>query len=126
MKVKMTDSANETKTLQMLVKNEWVVDSISSLGSGYFSFLVYQVGEIAPEVLTDLRDRLISVDAPGEIIQVKEGSGRRVATVNLKKVADFQEFVRVEFMILSVIPFLRGGWQSSPTGYQCFYRPDPV
>jgi hypothetical protein len=122
----MTDSANEAKTLQMLVKNEWAVDSISSLGSGYFSFLVYQDREIAPEVLADIRSRRIGPDASGEIIQAQPSFGRRVATVIIQTINDFNGFVRFDFMILKVIPSLRGGPRPYPVGYQCFYRQAPV
>ncbi|MGD9156549.1 MAG: hypothetical protein PVG90_13780 [Bacillota bacterium] len=122
----MTDTVNEVKTLQMLVENDWTVDSISSLGSGYYSFLVYQEGEIAPEVLADLRSERIDTDTVGEIIQVRCNSGRRVATVALKAINDYHDFVRWDFIILSVIPFLRGGPRPFLPGYQCFYRQDSV
>jgi hypothetical protein len=120
----MTDLANEGKTIQMLVQNDWTVDSISSLGSGYFSFLVYPEREIAPEVLADLRSKRIGADTAGEIIQVQQNSGRRVAIVTLKEINDYHNFVRWDFMILTVIPFLRGGLHPVRPSYQCFYRQD--
>jgi hypothetical protein len=126
MNVKMTDLANEAKTLQMLVENEWAVDSISSLGGGYYSFLVYQDREIDPEVLTDIRSQRIGSDTLGEIIQAQQNSGRRVATVAIKTINDFNDFIRLDFMILNVIPFLRGRCRPCPAGYQCFYWHDPV
>jgi hypothetical protein len=121
----MTDWANQAKTLQMMIQNEWAVDSISSLGSGYFSFLVYQEREIAPEVLQDIRSRRIDADAVGEIIQTHQNSGRRVATVAIKTINDYHDFIRLDFMILNVIPFLRGGPPVRLSAYQCFYGDVP-
>jgi hypothetical protein len=121
----VADAANEGKTLQMVVQNDWTVDTISSLGSGYFSFLVYQEREIAPDVLRDFRDRLIGPDTVGEIVQARQNAGRRVALVAIKDINDFQGFFRLDFLILKVIPFLRGGLQVSLSDYQCFYRFNP-
>ncbi|HYH02093.1 MAG TPA: hypothetical protein VEC37_03255 [Bacillota bacterium] len=121
----MTSSANP-KTLQMVVKNEWAVDSISSLGSGYCSFLAYQYDEVDPEVLDDIRARQIGEGVWGEIIHVKKSGSRRVALVEIKQVNDFDSFVRFDFMILNVAPFLRNGVKPCQSSYKCFYKENPV
>lgn len=119
----MTSSANQ-KTLQMVVKSEWAVDSISSLGSGYCSFLAYQYDEIAPEVLDDIHNRQIGAGVWGEIIHIKKNGNRRVALVEIQEINDFDSFVRFDFMILNVAPFLNNKVKPFQSGYKCFYKKD--
>lgn len=117
----MTSYANPN-TLQMVIRDEWAVDSIKSLGSGYYSFLAYQSTEIAPEVLHDIRNQRIGEGLWGEIIHVKKNMGRRVALIELKKLNDFDTFIRFDFMIINVVPFLRNGTKSCQPSYKCFYK----
>ncbi|HEY8463639.1 MAG TPA: hypothetical protein VIM29_06425 [Bacillota bacterium] len=114
------------KVLQMVVKNEWAVDSISSLGSGYFSFLAFQYSEIDPEVLNDIQTQQIGEGIWGEIIHLKKNTFRRVALVEVKKINDFNTFLRFDFMILNVAPFLRNGVKTCQSKYKCYYKVNPV
>lgn len=110
------------KTLQMIVKNEWVVESITSLGSGYLAHLAYQYSEIDPEVLEDIQNQNLDEGSLGEIIHLGAKGNRRVAKVEIYKVNDFQSYLRFDFRLLEVKPFLRNGYTSLPSQYMCFYK----
>ena len=68
------------KTLQMLIKEAWLVDSIKNLGSGYLTHLAYQTDDIDPQVRNDIQNPNFS-GVLGEIIKLDQTSNRRVAVV---------------------------------------------
>ena len=110
------------KTLQMTVKNEWVVESITSLGSGYLAHLAYQYCEIGPDVIEDIQNHRLEEGTLGEIIHLGEKGNRRIAKVEIYKINDFQSYIRFDFRLLEVKPFLRNGYTNLPSEYLCFYK----
>jgi hypothetical protein len=114
-----------SKTLRMIIKHEWAVDSIRSLGSGYVSFLAFENSEIAPDVLDDIHGRIIGEGTWAEILHLKRNSIRRVALVELNQINEFTSFYRFDFKILNVIPFLRDGIEAYQSDYKCFYKENP-
>lgn len=118
-------SGHPRKTLHMIVKNEWLADSIISLGSGFITYLVYQNQEIEPQVVNDIRAHDFGEDVPGEIVHWSGQSGRRIAKVEILTVNDFKTFIRFDFRILEVRPFLRNGWALGQMDYFCFYGKRP-
>lgn len=113
------------KTLHMIVKNEWLVDSIISLGSGFIVHLAYQNHEIEPQVVNDIRAHDFGEDVLGEVVHWRGQSGQRIAKVEIITANDFKTFVRFDFRILEVKPFLRNGVASGDVKYLCFYGKNP-
>lgn len=114
------------KTLHLLIQKAWLVESITSLGSGYLIHLAYKESQIDPEVLADIRSQSLGEDGLGEIIHVGESSNRRVAEVEVVKVNDYQNFIRFDLRLLSVTPFIRDGFEDIQTNYLCYYKKNPV
>ncbi|TCL76369.1 hypothetical protein EDC14_1002128 [Hydrogenispora ethanolica] len=115
----------QPKTLHLLIKSQWLVDSITSLGSGYLIHLVYQNSEIAPDLCAEIKEGRFQEGVLGEIIHFKPGMKRRVAMVEIDKVNDFQNFIRFDLRILEVVPFLRDGIGDADQGYLCYYYGNP-
>lgn len=108
------------RTLYMAVLNEWVMDSLRCLGSGSMYHLSYHPSLIEPTLLASIRDSLIPVGHPVQVILTSGGSARRVAEAELTCIVDFRDYVRFEFRILSVVPFLRDGAKKNTEGYLCW------
>ncbi len=116
------------KTLQMLIKEQWLVESIKSLGSGYCTHLAYQLNDIEPEILTDLQNPGLG-EVLGEIIKAgkkPEQAGHLVATVEVEKINHFPSFIRFDLRILEVLPFLRNSparpiFRVISSKYLCYY-----
>ena len=53
------NNSHSPKTLHLLIKANWLVDSITSLGGGYMIHLAYQISEIDPEVLKDIKSHKV-------------------------------------------------------------------
>ncbi len=111
----------QPKTLHLLIQNQWLVDSVTSLGSGYLIHLVYQDSEIAPDLLAEIKAGRFQIGVLGEIVQIDKGKKRRVAMVEVSKVNDYQNFVRWDLRILVVHPFVRDGVATSGERYLCYY-----
>lgn len=114
------------KTLHMIVKNEWLVDSIVCLGSGFTSHLAYQNREIEPEVLSDIRTNRFGEEQLGEVIHLSSKGGHRIAKVEIAKANDFETFIRFDFRLLEVRPFLRNGLIAMAPQYLCYYGKNPA
>ena len=110
------------KTLRLIINNQWLVDSITGLGSGYQIHLVYPNPEIAPEVLLDIESGSLNEGVLGEIIHCGPKASRLVATVETSQVNTFPNYIRFDLRILETTPFVRDGAMPQNTKYQCFYR----
>lgn len=119
------EKSQSPKTLQMLVKNQWLIDSIIGLGSGYFIHLTYKIIEISPKVLTDIRNHNLEEKVLGEIIFSSQSVYRCIAKVEIFTVNDFQSFVRFDFRLLEVSPFLRESGTFDDLNYLCCYKKNP-
>ncbi len=110
----------QPKTLHLLIKSQWLVDSITSLGSGYLIHLVYQNSDIAPDLRVEIAGGRFREGVLGEIIHFRPDVKRRVAMVEVNQVNVFQNFVRFDLRILEIIPFLRDGIGDADQGYLCY------
>lgn len=111
------------KTLLMVVKKQWLVDSITSLGSGYLTHLTYQNELIDPVVLADIKMNQGMLKVLGEVIFRDQNSSQRIAEVEIIEANDFLTFIRFDFRLLEVIPFIRGKSRLSDSEYLCYYLP---
>jgi hypothetical protein len=109
--------------IQMLIEKEWAVDSITSLGSGYQFHLTYAQEQLEPELLIDLRAQRIQIGHPMEIIHATHRRMTRVAIAELASFSDCSYFIRLDFRILQVPPYLRNGIPWDNRGYCCRYKP---
>lgn len=109
--------------IQLLLEKDWAVDSIITLGSGYLFHLTYLEEQVQPELLSDLRSGRVSAGHPLEILHAKAGRYFRVALSELSGFYDYQHFIRVDFRILQVPPYLRDGTLRNGWNYFCRYRP---
>jgi len=112
--------------LQMIVLNRWVVESINGLGSGYITYLVYQNSDIDPEVLEDVYRDHLGEGVLGEIIHAEPRGKSRIARVEVVKVNRYENFLRFDFRILEVKPFLRNGYHDPNSRYLCYYWKSPA
>ncbi len=110
--------------LELLVENTWVVETVKALGSGHMLHLSYAYDRIAPETLADLRAGALGAGDAGEILVVGQ-TLKRVATFELHRVNDLKGFVRLDFRLLSVTPFIRDGEKPDGIQYLCRYSSAP-
>jgi len=96
-----------TQTLRMLVRQEWLVETITMLGSGYITHLAYPKEVIAPEVLQELENRTLNPGMMGEIVYRAEKGLRRVAWVEVFGINDFESFIRFDLRLLEVGAFVK-------------------
>lgn len=116
----MSDSQTP-KTLLMIVKKQWLVDSITGLGSGYLTHLTYQNEYIDSAVLADIKMNQGLSKVLGEVIFQYQNSNQRIAEVEIIEVNDFNTFIRFDFRLLEVHPFIRGKCELSDSKYLCYY-----
>lgn len=113
------------KTLQMVIINQWLVDSITSLGSGYLIHLTYPNDVIDPEVLLDIRNQCLENRVLGEIIFLGADVNQRIAEVEVAEANDFKTFIRFDLRLLEVTPFIRNRLSDQQSAYQCSYVKAP-
>ena len=116
----------EKRILYMAVLNEWVMESLCSLGSGNMYHLSYHPSLIAPELTMEIREGRLTTGNPIQIVLHKNGTTRRVSEAELHSVVDFRDYIRFEFRILSVIPFLKDGAVMNQDGYLCWLQESTV
>lgn len=114
-------SNHPPKTLQMLIKETWLVESIKNLGSGYCTHLSYAVKNIDPQVLGDIQDSGIQ-GVLGEIIKMDAPSNQRVAVVEVIRTNDFHSFIRFDLRLLEIVPFIKGTPVEIKPNYLCCYQ----
>ena len=117
-------NAGYSKTLQMLVWKDWLVDAIIKLGSGYSTHLSYQYSEIEPEVLADVHNSTLGSGVLGDVIYQGKDSACPLALAEIFKVNDFNDSIRFDFRLLSVNPYLRNRTVRRNPNYACYYKPE--
>ena len=110
------------KTLRMVVKKQWLVESITSLGSGYLTHLTYQNEHIAPVVLADIQSSQGMPKVLGEVIFEEPSGSHPVAEVEIMEANNFNTFIRFDFRLLEVTPFLRHKGELPSSNYLCYYQ----
>ncbi len=114
------------KTLHLLIKANWLVDSITNLGGGYVIYLDYQNFEIDPEVLKDIKYQRCGEGVLGEIIQLRPKKNRPVATFEVSKINGREPGYRFELRILEVAPYIRKISVDCGSNYLCHYSENPA
>jgi len=114
-------SMHPPKTLQMLIKETWLVESIKNLGGGYFTHLAYQIDDIDPEVRSDIQNPNFT-GVLGEIIKLNENSQRQIAVAEVNKINDFKNFIRFDLRLLGVAPFIKELPSIIKSNYLCYYK----
>lgn len=112
----------EEKSIRLIVDKDWSPETISTLGSGFFYHLSYPVEAIEPKLLADLRNGHLPPGTEIEIFFRKEDTLRRVALVELDRVSDFQNFIRLEFRLMQTLPSLKEVRSAPPNGYLFYYK----
>lgn len=110
--------------LELLVENTWVVETLKALGSGHMLHLSFDHDLIEPQTLAALKEGSLGPGATGEVL-VLGPTRRRVATFELQRVNHSRHFIRFDFRLLSVTPFIRDGERPDGNHYRCRYRPSP-
>lgn len=114
------------KTLHLLIKANWLVDSITNLGGGYLIHLAYRIKEIDPEVLKDIQSQRCGEGVLGEIIHLRPETNRPVATFEVFKLTDQEMGYRFEVRILEVAPYIRKNNSVCSSEYLCHYSENPA
>lgn len=114
------------KTLHLLIKANWLVDSITNLGGGYLIHLIYELSEIDPEVLKNIKNQSCGEGVLGVIIQLRPENNRPVAAVEVFKISDQDHGYRFELRILEVVPYLRKTLIDCDSKYYCHYSENPA
>jgi len=108
--------------LELLVENAWVVETLKALGSGHMLHLSFSYDQVEPETLAALKEGTLGRGAPGEVLVIGPVL-RRVATFEIENVNLLPGHLRLDFRLISVIPFIRDGMRPDGTRYRCRYRP---
>ncbi len=109
------------QTLRMMVRQEWLVETITMLGSGYITHLAYPDEVIQPEILQKVKNRTLSPGIMGEIVYQTKSGLRRIALVEVFGINDFESFVRFDLRLLEVGPFVRiFGEIVGESDYSCY------
>ncbi len=98
----MTEIQSRSKVLQMVVKIQWTVDNLRTLGTGSMYHLAYRPSEVSYDVLVDIGAGRIRPGAPGEIIFIGGQRPVRVADVAIQNVIASKGFRRFDFKIVRI------------------------
>jgi hypothetical protein len=74
----------------------------------------------------EIRDGRLATGNSVQIVLHKNGTTRRISEAELHSVVDFKDYIRFEFRILSVIPFLKDGAAMNQDGYLCWLQKNAV
>ena len=89
--------------MRLAVKGAWVLENLRRLGSGAFYHLAYATHHVHPKVMERLKTRVPSEGRLQIYWLSQEGPAVRFASGEIIAVHWFPEFVRIHFMILSVL-----------------------
>lgn len=113
---------DKERPLQLIIEKEWAADSITALGSGYQFHLAYNVEQIEPVVLENLRQGAIALGYPMELAHTRGEKLIRIAIAELIGWVEPANMVRFDFRILQVVPYLRDGADQNKLPYFCRYK----
>jgi hypothetical protein len=114
-------ASHPPKTLQLTIKEAWLVESITNLGSGFCTHLAYSIQDIEPDLLRDIQGPGIQ-GVLGEILKLDNTSIRCMAGVEVVKTHDFQSFIRFDLRLLEISPFIKALSVGITTKYLCYYQ----
>lgn len=110
------------KVLQMIVKIQWTVDNLRTLGPGSMYHLAYRPSEISYDVLVDISAEKIRRGSAAEIVFVGGQRPVKVADVTVENVVASKGFRRFDFKIARVLPCAEKCQGYADTGLLCRYR----
>lgn len=110
--------------LELLVESAWVVETLKALGSGHMLHLSYAYDQVEPGTLAALRQGSLGPGTPGEILMIGPRL-RRVAVFELVRANLLRDYLRLDFRLLSVTPYIRNGSRPDGQRYLCRYRTEP-
>lgn len=110
------------RTIQLLVDKKWTTETIASLGGGHLYHLAYPVAMIEPELLADLRNKVVTVGTEMEVVFRTGQELKRVALTELEKFTDFGAFIRLEFRLMQTPPSLKEVKYQPENGYLLHYK----
>lgn len=114
-------ASHPPKTLQMVIKEKWLVESIKNLGSGYCTHLTYSINDIDPEVRGDIQ--ILGIQGVlGEITKLDPVSNQRVALVEVNRINDFHSYIRFDLRLLEITPFIKALPVEIKSNYLCYYQ----
>jgi len=119
-------NSHAPKTLHLIIKANWLVDSITNLGGGYLIHLAYRISEIDPEVFKDIKSQRCGEGVLGEVIQLRSENKRPVATFEVFRINDQEPGYRFELRILEVAPYLPKISSACNSKYLCHYAENPA
>ncbi|MFZ5925090.1 MAG: hypothetical protein ACOYW4_07590 [Bacillota bacterium] len=119
----MEPEAPHSKVLQMVVKIQWTVDNLRTLGPGSMYHLAYRPCEISYDVLVDINAGKVGRGVPGEIIFIGGQRPVKVADVMIENVITSKGFRRFDFKILRVLPCAEKCAGYANVGILCRYSP---
>ncbi|HOJ78724.1 MAG TPA: hypothetical protein PLZ08_08425 [Bacillota bacterium] len=111
-------------TLQLMVKNDWIVESLMGLGSGYLAHLAYQYSEISPEVKEAIQNGNLGEGVLGEIIHLGSTVNRIIAKIEIEKINRFDGFIRFDFRLLEV-RLIKNSLANEESQYLCCFKKSP-
>lgn len=89
--------------MRLAVKGAWVLENLRRLGSGAFYHLAYATHHVHPKVMERLKTKA-PIEGRVHIYWLsQDGPAVRFASGEIIAVHWFPEFVRIHFMILSVL-----------------------
>ncbi len=100
----MEFEAPRSRVLQMVVKIQWSVDNLRTLGAGSMYHLVYRPCEISYDVLVDINSGRMGPGIPAEVIFIGGQRPVKVADVVIENIIASKGFRRFDFRIVRTLP----------------------
>lgn len=119
----MGSEAPRSRVLQMVVRIQWTVDNLRTLGPGSMYHLAYRPSEISYDVLVDINAGKLGRGVPAEVIFIGGQRPVKVADVIIENVIMSKGFRRFDFKIDRVLPCAEKCTGYTNVGILCRYLP---
>lgn len=111
------------RVLQMVVKIQWTVDNLRTLGAGSMYHLAYRPSEISYDVLVDINSGKIGPGTRAEVIFIGGHRPVKVADVVIENIVASKGFRRFDFRIVRTLPAAEKCTSYTNIGILCLYSP---
>lgn len=111
------------KVLQMVVKIQWTVDNLRTLGAGSMYHLAYRPCEISYDVLVDINSGKVGPGTRAEVIFIGGQRPVKVADAVIENVVTSKGFRRFDFRIVRTFPAEEVSASYTDIGILCLYSP---
>ncbi|MGE5592658.1 MAG: hypothetical protein ACM3X3_03105 [Betaproteobacteria bacterium] len=112
-----------SKVLQMVVKIQWTVDNLRTLGAGSMYHLAYRPCEISYDVLVDINSGRVGPGTRAEVIFIGGQRPVKVADAVIENVVTSKGFRRFDFRIVRTFPGEEVRASYTDIGILCLYSP---